>query len=220
MAEISNNLLAGLLIVAIVISASSVFIIGNLGTIRVTGQAVGYGTANVTITGQLSIRMLRNVTNFGSSTLGGVERIIHTQDADNWNTFYNGSEGNGTDYGSGTHVYPFVVENYGNVNASINISAANKEAGDADPWISQGAGAYFKGKNNETYACGADWSGEFGEGSWTELNESETSVCTDLDYEQIPTKHNSIRIHFRLLIPGDTDPEAKGEVIDIGALQS
>ncbi|MCK4335525.1 MAG: hypothetical protein KAW40_02250, partial [Candidatus Aenigmarchaeota archaeon] len=114
MAEISNNLLAGLLVVAIVISASSVFIISNIGPITVTGRALEFGTANVTISGLAAIEMIRNVTTFGTSAIGGQGRTIHTQQENNWTgggTFNNGSEGNGTDYGAGTHVYPFVVEN-------------------------------------------------------------------------------------------------------------
>ena len=219
MAEISNNLLAGLLVVAIVISASSVLIISNIGPITVTGRALEFGTANVTISGLAAIEMIRNVTNFGTSTLGGAERIIHTQDADNWNTFYNGSEGNGTDYGSGTHVYPFVVENIGNVNVSINISTDNEAGSGGSPWIGAGAGAYFKAKSNDSVgACSADYAGGYGEGSWISLNVSETAACSDLNYLDTPDT-DELRLHFRIQIPSDA-VGTKGEVVTIGALDS
>ena len=221
MVEISNNLLAGLLVVAIVISASSAFIISNIGPITVTGRTLEFGTANVTISGLAAIEMKRNVTNFGTSTIAGQGRTIHTQQENNWTgggTFNNGSEGNGTNYGTGTPAYPFVVDNIGNVNVSINISTAN-EAGSGTPWIGTGAAAHFKGKNNQsTGPCAADFGSGFGEGSWTALNVSETVVCSDLNFLDAP-ETDELRIHFRIQIPSDA-VGTKGEIVTIGALDS
>ena len=215
MVEVSNNLLAGLLIVAIVISGSGLLIIGGMGPVTITGRELAYGTANVTITGQVAIEMVRNVTNFGSSVLAGAQRIIHTQQDNSFSAtldFNNGSEGNGTDYGTGSFAYPFVIRNIGNVNASINISAGSE----ATSWMGEGgAAAFFKGKNNESAACGADFGGEFGEGSWTALNVSDTEACSSMDFHE-PTP-NEMRVHFRLNIPSDV-VGTKGEIIEIGAI--
>ncbi len=219
MVEVSNNLLAGLLLVAIVISGSGFLIIAGMGPVVITGRATElYGTANVTIGTYAAIKMLRNVTDFGSSALGGADVTIHTQQQ-NLGTGYafnNGSEGNGTNYGTGTYAYPFVVKNIGNRNVSINLSA-DKEAGDADPWIHAAAAALFKGKNNNTLGgCDADWQGAFAEGSWTNLNESQTIVCTDLYPNE---SRDEIRMHFRLQIPSAA-AGPKGTVITIGAVDS
>ena len=99
---VSNNLIAGLLVVAIVISGYSVLAIANFaGPITLTGGLTSQqGYANLTISGQVDIKILRgrNVTDFGSGTLGGAWRVIDTQ-ADNYQ-FDDGSEGNGTVYGT------------------------------------------------------------------------------------------------------------------------
>jgi len=211
MAEISNNLLASLLIVAILISAFGIFTVSNLGPVKLTGRALEYGTANVSITGAVDIEMIRNVTNFGSSTIpGATVTTIDTQTADNYGTFNNGTEGNETDF-QGTAVYPFVIWNKGNVNVSINLSAASE----ASSWIYTSAGAYFKAKNNETGACAATLGSGYGEGAWTPLNVTETVACADLDFETSDT----MRVHFRLKLPGDT-VGSKGVVITLGAVQS
>jgi hypothetical protein len=221
MAEISNNLLAGLLVVAIVISASSVFLISSIVVpIRITGRALEYGTANVTITGMVAIEMQRNVTDFDSSVLGGADREIHTQAIDNYGSFDDGSEGNGTDYGGcvnseATCAWPFIVYNIGNQNVSINVSAASN----ASVWIGGNpdfAAAYYKGKNNESNACGINITG-FSETGWYVLNETEFEVCNELEFDD---NLDSLRIHFNLTIPSDTNPEAKGVIVTLGAIAS
>ncbi len=228
MKGMSNGIIAVLLLVAIAISGFGLLTVINLGQIKVTGGATGTGSANVTITGAVGIEMVRNYTDFGDSSLDAAQRIITTQD-DNYGTFDDGTEGNesASSYGACTGSYdeancafPFVVRNTGNVNASINVSA-DKEAGDvADPWIVQGAGAYIKGKNNESAACGMNFTGMagFGEGSWMSLNETERLICTSLDYRDTPDQ-DEIRIHFNLTIPSDTIG-SKGVIVTVGAIQA
>jgi len=227
MVNVSNNLIATLLIAAIVISGFGLVTIANIGRISVTGGATGTGAANVTITGAVAIELLKNFTHFNTSTLDGAGRIISTQ-GDNYGTFEDGGEGNGTSggdvYGScvgteATCAFPFVVRNIGNVNASINVSSTNE----ASTWIGAGAATQVRGKNNETNACGASFSGlaGFGEGSWANLNSTatgETVVCSDLDFRDSPNQ-DEIRIHFQLTLPGDA-VGAKQDVITIGAIDS
>ncbi len=226
MAEISNNLIASLLVIAILVSGVGVFTLANL-RITVTGRApLEYGTANVSITGAVAIDMVRNVTDFGDSILAGAGRILDTQSQNNCGglcAFDDGSEANGTNVAGcdGTEAlcaFPFVVENEGNVNVSLNISADTE----ASSWIHSGAGAYFKGKSGnvsgQTGSCSADYGSGYGEGSWTALNVSETVVCSDLDYRDTP-EIDKLRIHFRLSIPSDA-VGPKGEIINIGAISS
>ena len=135
MVEVSNNLIAGLLLIAIVISGLSVVTISNLITVPITGFAgQGTGTANVSITGEINIEMVRNYTDFGGSQLGGADQIIDTQ-ADNYDAFDDGTEGNGstssqgscaTTYDEDNCAFPFVVRNIGNQNITIIVSK-NKE---------------------------------------------------------------------------------------------
>lgn len=216
MAEISNNLLAVLLVVAILVSGFGLLSLMEIGRISVTGIATG--RANVSITGAPSIEMIRNITNFGSSDLGGSTRTIDSQ-TDNFGNFSDGSEGNGTNLGkcateetSENCSYPMVINNSGNVNVEINISAD----ADADSWINSAALAYFKGKNNESGAC-TDYS-EFGEGSWVALNDStdDRQACGVL---QFGDSADELRVHFQLVIPSQTGPGGKNSVITIQATQ-
>ena len=237
MAEISNNLIAGLLIVAILISAFGVITISNLipvmGPIEVTGRALEYGTANVTITGEVAIEMIRNVTDFDSSSLGGANREITTTQV-NYGTFDAGSEGNGTDQTGcsdteATCAYPFVLENIGNTNVSINLSASQN----ASDWIGGNpsyANISFKGKENQSNtaaagaACGASFTtnndaGNFGElPYWLGLSTTETTLCSDMEYNDT---HDEVRIHFNLTIPSDAiAATGTGTIVTIGAIAS
>lgn len=230
MAEISNNLIASLLIIAIIVSVFGVINLSRMEPATITGKALEYGTANVSITGAVAIEMLRNVTDFGTSTLQGLYRNISSQTDNSFTNnlaFNNGSEGNGTDYGSGAgFAYPFVVENIGNTNVSINISAA----AEASSWIggANDHAAFYKGANNWSNAtagsCGinfTDTSGGFGQDStWRDLNTTESEVCASLSFKDDTSIHeDTLRIHFEIHIPSDA-VGTKGTVITIGALQS
>ncbi len=222
MAEISNNLIAGLLIVAILIS-----IVGLANTltlmqypVKYTGAATtGTGKANVTIESALSIRLLRNESWFGSgypnSQGGGILEIWSNNTAPNWDgtagtgSFNNGSEGNGTDYNTGTHVYPFVVENNGNdPNTCIRVYA-DKTAQQFIGGAAQTPEFRFAGKNNESAwgstntGCSGSYPDACTSGlvqTWTDMGTSSTTVCTTLNSSQCS---DEIRIHFLLGIPED-----------------
>jgi len=223
MAKISNNLIASLLIVAILVSGFGLVTIINMGVISLTGMATGTGTANVTITGVVAIEMVRNLADFDSGTLDGARRILTTQQ-DNYgtSTFDSGSEGNGSNYAGcdGTETncaFPFVVRNTGNVNASINVSSASE----ATTWIGgTNAGAYVKGSNNETAACGLNFTqaGNLLEGLWGNLNVSERVICNQMDYRDTPNQ-DEIRLHFNISIPDDA-VGTKGVVVTVGAIQA
>ena len=221
MAKITNNMIAVLLVIAIVVSGFSFLTISNIGKVKIKttgGASTGTGTANVTIGSSTDIILLRSVTNFGSGALGGAIRVLTTQQ-DNWDTFRDGTEGNGTAAGEvwGTCdgsdslcAFPFVVQNAGNVNVSINLSAAQA----ATDWIGTGGLANFKGKNNETAACGINF-GAIGEGSWTALTTAETVVCNSLDFSN--SGSDEIRVHFNITAPSDAIG-SKGVMITVGAV--
>lgn len=224
MAEISNNLIAVLLVVAILISGLSAVTVANMGRWAVTGGVpLEYGTANVSITGAVLIDMLRNVTDFDSGTLDGQWRVIDTLGtSNNPGGFDDGTEGNGSgdsadecssNYDAeGYCAFPFVVLNEGNVNVSINISADDE----ARDWISGGAYQQVAYRDNASGACSADL-GEFVLSAWTDLNTTETVLCSDLNF----TNSDTLRIHFKLGIPSDTEVgTGYGTIINIGAVDS
>ena len=221
MVEISNNLIAGLLLVAIVISGYSVLTAMQWEEVKITGfTAQGGGTANVTIGGVVDIVMIRNLTDFDSSNLGGSDQQIETtaSNGDNPLTFDDGTEGNSTNAGTcdnteGNCAFPFVVQNNGNVNVSININATQE----AWNWIATGARAYVLGKSNESGATNYTGSAGFGEGSWIDLNVTSTAFVVDNLGPLDP--RDSARIHIRLWLRSDTPATSYGEYLTVGAQQ-
>ncbi|MCX6818166.1 MAG: hypothetical protein NTU57_04905 [Candidatus Aenigmarchaeota archaeon] len=206
MAKITNNMIAVLLVAAIALSGFSLMAVSNWRGVSITGGAsTGTGTANVTIGSSTDIVLLRSVVDFDSGSLGGATRYL-TTNSDNYDTFDDGGEGNGTTgttvvYGTcvgteATCAFPVVVQNAGNINVSVNITASAV----ATSWIGTGAAATFKGKNNESSACGQNF-GAIGEGSWTTLGTSETLVCNNLSFSDAGS--DEIRIHFNLTVPTD-----------------
>jgi len=210
MAEISNNLLAGLLIVAILVS-----VVGLANTltlipvIRYTGAATtGTGKTNVTIESAVSIVLLRNETDFGAGypNSNGILYIWSNNTAPNWDgqggSFNNGSEGNGTDYNTGTHVYPFVVQNSGNDASTCIRIRSDKTASQFIGGVAQTPVFQFAGKQNESSAWGAPHDSCYGTltEAWTDMSTSYVTVCDTLNHTD---SNDEIRIHFRLGIPED-----------------
>lgn len=225
MTQVSNNLIAGLIVVAIVISGFGFLTSVNLGNISFTGGATtGTGSANVTIGSSTDIELLRNAADFGSGALAGADRALTTQQ-DNYQTgsandFDDGTEGNGTVYGSCDDTetncaYPFVVRNSGNVNISLNISAVSE----ATSWIGTNAQAYVKGASNESgNACGLNFTNNavgFGEGPWISLNATEGVICSHMKFSD--SGADEVRVHFSLTVPSDASG-SKSVLVTLGAL--
>jgi hypothetical protein len=226
MGKMPNNLILALLLVTIVMLAFDALTLLNAGKIlRITGAAsTAAGGANVTISGSVALELVpgRNETNFGSGSLDGGIRVLTTRQ-DNYGTFTDGTEGNGTSGGDvkgtcvGTTVscaFPLVVRNVGNVNCSINITASKSAAtfiGGASP-----AQAYM-GKENETAACGKNMTGFGGYGEsagWVALpSGSESKFCDSFDFT--PAK-NEVRIHLNITVPADA-AGTKSNLITLGA---
>jgi hypothetical protein len=213
------------LLIAIVISGLSLLTIVNTGkVVKLTGAAsTASGGANVTISGAVAIILLpeRNQTDFGAGSLDGTDRVLTTRQ-DNYGTFTDGTEGNGTSGGDvkgtcvGTAIscaFPLVVRNVGNVNCSVNITASKDAAtfiGGLSPTQS------YLAKENITGACGKNMTGfgGYGERAWVALpSGSESRFCDSFD--STPNK-NEIRIHLNLTIPADSIG-TKSNLITLGA---
>lgn len=218
MAQISNNILAALLLLAIVISGAGVLSVLTITAPKLTGAATsGSGVTNLTISSIYSILMLRNMSDFGTGDIiSGQIYHIYTN-ATNTNAgasspFRNGSEGNGSDYGTGTYVYPFVIENDGN----DNTTCVQLEGNPAATFIGSGAVFEASEKDNET-AEGPSCEGNKAF-TWQPVNVTNPmTVCQQLHSDG--TK-DSIRIHWHLGIPDSAVPETKSNTITITALNS
>ena len=197
MVKISNNALAALLLIAIAISGMGILTIVTitLPVTKLTGAATG--VTNLTITSLASIKMLRNISEFGTGTPLPASTLALYSNTTNVNGFNNGSEGNGTDYGSGTYVYPFVVENDGNDDTTcvkISGTAAAGFIGGTNPEFE------FAAKNNETGACATGLHDE-----WQTVSGTATNACESLHTESGGGGANTVRVHWHIGIPYDAE---------------
>jgi hypothetical protein len=210
MANYTNILVVLLLLAVLVMGVGLLNILLTFPGIRITGAATG--VTNLTVQSLASIRMIRNVSDFGNGTVtaGGVLTHLYTNST-NTNGFYNGSEGNGTNYGTGTYVYPFVVENDGNDDSTcvkISGSPASTFIGGTNPEF------HFAAQNNETGACASGLHTE-----WQPVTTSETNACESLHTESGGSGANTIRIHWHIGVPYDAQG-TKTNTITISAYGS
>ncbi|MCK5022644.1 MAG: hypothetical protein KAS04_00580 [Candidatus Aenigmarchaeota archaeon] len=218
MTEVSNNMLAGLLSIVIVMSLFSVATVTfkPLGE-SITGAATGTGLVNLTLDSAVEIVLLRNDSEFGEgypSTTGNGILNIASNESDNCGVgraaaecFNNGSQGNGTDLGTGTLVYPFVARVDGNdVTTCLRVQAGSSAVafiGGAD----QTPTFRFAGKNNESVAeTGADADSCYGTlaDTWTAVTTSYTTICDTVNHTD---ENDEVRIHWELGIPTDAEGE-------------
>lgn len=222
MAEISNNMIAALLVLAILVSGFGVLSMVSFEGRRVTGGATSdIGAANVTISGAVAIELnssrpgTYDEINFDTGTLGGAQREI-TSESDNYGTFDDGWTGDGSGIGSCDDTeencaFPLVLINTGNVNASINVTSDKAAA----TFIGTGASQYIRGRDHESGACGINYTS--GAGTWQTLDTNEVEICYSMEYSgSSQDAQDEIQIHLNLTIPSDAEG-TKQETITIGA---
>jgi hypothetical protein len=196
MVQNSSNVLVLLLLIVIAVLATGLFsVILNMPAIRFTGAATG--VTNLTISSLASIRMVRNISQFGTGTPLASQTLNLYSNTTNVNSFNNGSEGNGTNYGTGTYVYPFVVENDGNDDTTcvkISGTAAAGFIGGTSPVFE------FAAKNNETGSCATGLHAE-----WQTVSGTATNACEALHTETGGGGANTVRVHWHIGIPYDAE---------------
>jgi len=209
MKDISNNLLAALLIVAIAISGFGILTISNYVTRQpagIVGAAASTGKVNLTITEAIELVLLRNESLFGAgfpNAGGGGLLVVTSNRTGNCGTggatcFYNGSEGNGTDYGTagGTHVYPFVAQIGGNDESTCLRVEATSDASGFIGGVTPSAPTFtFAGKNNESNSCYGTLTS-----AWTTVSTGWATVCNTVNHTDT---NDEVRIHWQLGIPED-----------------
>jgi hypothetical protein len=208
----NNTLVALLLVVVVVLAAGMLSIIVNLPVMKITGAASG--VTNLTISSLASIKMLRNISEFGSGTPSASTTIHLYSNATNTNGFSNGTEGNGTVYGLGTYMYPFVIENDGNddstcVNVTTQYAAGTNFIGGTSPVFE------LASRDNETSSCASGLAPV-----WVTASTAAKTVCSSLHTEAGGTGANTIRIHWHLAIPQDAAPATYNNVITISGYGS
>ena len=217
----SNRFLVFLALLAISIAFIGILGIAGMRGINITGALTsGTGVTNLSITESFSIRMVRNLSDFGASTLPSSVRTWIATNAINGNasqttTFYNGSEGNGSanDYGTGTHVYPFVVENDGNDNTTC-VKITGTAAASFIGGSSFGGPAFNAMETDNETASGVSCGGAKAS-SWMPVNGTWGAlICAQLRSD---ATIDELRIHWQVGIPDDASPSAKSNTITVTA---
>jgi len=178
--EVSNNIIAGLLVLAVAVSAVNLF--GGQGPVSLSGMSVTGGKTNVSLTSTASITFVSgyNETWFGTGTPNTGSSLTIATNQENGNGFYNGSYCNGTAIATGSaHVKPLCIENDGSdTSTCVKIHAGAAPTG----WITctgscaQTPDAQVKAYDNSTSACTS------GLGSaWAQLNVTDRTLCTAFD---------------------------------------
>ncbi len=221
MAEVSNRVLAALLIVAIVVSLGGTMIslskIKQLSYPVLSGLATGdlekYGLVNITVesVAALYIADTRDTIDFGTGHVN-----ITDFSGNNCTMYINGSYGNEDyyndtkDYGcagdwadtwkSKAHV--IVVENVGSTYLNVSLQS-NETASDFLESVSSGVeGFYLWAQDNETGSC-ADTPESGIWQDWWSVTTSKIELCDCLNQSAKSTSKNSIAIGAKVVIPGD-----------------
>jgi hypothetical protein len=214
---VSNNILAVLLVLAIIVSVLGIATISiYLPPPSLTGAVTAPGKVNLSITSGVELVLLRNESLFGSGypniLLGGLLYIATNQSpSQNCGTlgaacFNNGSEGNGTNYGTGTYSYPFVARIGGNDPSTCLRIYAASSADEFIGGVQPSAPVFqFAGKQNESTLVGSPADSCYGgtlNSTWGIVMKTPTwtTVCDILNHTD---SNDEVRIHWRLGIPED-----------------
>ena len=191
----------GLLILGVVAVIVVLVAVGiNLGIIPLTGHATTAGTVNVSVDTLASVNFTVNNLNFGSGSV--------TAGYDAAYLYSNGTVTSGS-WVENTVTSGFLVENIGNVNATLNISFSNTAAtmlGGLSPELKYNV----TDKAGETGACNG--SAGFTMGAWTDAITTQTKIC-DRFMNADGTDEISIGIMMR--IPSDSYTDARGNTVTI-----
>jgi len=198
--ELSNKSLAFLLVVAIVISVGGTMIsLTRLNSLQYTGFTLSnspQGTANLTINSSLVLTFVVSNVDFGTGytndTGAGMEYcIIDT----------NGTNPSGDCVGFNSNVGPFELQNDGNRNLTVTLSA-NKNASDFITGTSP-VFQFFVENNATAPGCASPQPS-----SWTNANTSTPTICPSKGFDYTDGS-DVMDIHVKVSIPQDATPGSK-----------
>jgi hypothetical protein len=188
---VSNNILAGLLVVALVLSTGSLlFNLGLFGMpgIPITGQVAG--TAQVEVSAMTTISLPTSTVNFGSLNNNNVTNTTSLSP------------------------YPFVLRNDGNVNVNVTIGAD-------DLWTGTGAAnpsTYyrFNSTENETGSV-VSTATDLVDITNMPATASPVNVVTRLKYTNA---NDEVRVHIFVTVPDDEPAGSKSSTVTFTASQA
>lgn len=163
MADISNKMLAGILIVSTLVSLIGIFTVVNKQPMYITGFAANPGSqVNVTIDALVAITATDYI-DFGHGYVkeGHDYVVLISNDT---------SSGTANSTWTGWTKTQINITNTGNVPANITVNASSK----ADTWIGANAEAYFATVTNKCNDANNT-------NTWTQLNQTQQKFCFALN---------------------------------------
>ena len=202
MVEISNKVLGGLLIAAIAVSLIGTYMsitkIQQPSYLTGFASATGTGQVNLTVIQSTNINWTTALLDFGTGSVvaGYINCTLSNDETGNTASCNGFSDRTST---------PFVIENIGNMNVSLNLSFDNSAAtmiGGTSPAFE------FKVDLGEPGSC-LNSTGEAGEGDTYLDPKTFTQVTADQGYVICPLipptqTNDSIEVMVKIIIPGDS----------------
>ena len=196
-----NKILLAIALVAVVVSALGVgftyyTVVGFQAWL--TGMATDTATANLSIPTSEQINFTTDNINWGSGLVssGATNATLMTDGTNNTN-------GNWTNITTG-----FILENIGNVNVTLNLSANN----DASSFIGGTSPLYqYNVTNVESNSClnSSGGTGGLNLGVYTDANTTSKEICGIFQYID---SADTIRIDLKVVVPNDA-VGTKGSII-------
>lgn len=187
------------ILVAIVNISVSIFKISEYNK-QITGFASGY--VNITVDTQITINVTQDTINFGRGiiTSGQLNATLYTNGAGtsvvergNWSTAI---------------ASPIVVENIGNINASLKITAGKNASDFFDSATGSNQEYMINVSNKDAGSCNG------GPVSlWNSANVTEVVYCNQLDFN---TNRNEVYVNVKLTVPYDArNIDAQSDILTI-----
>jgi len=209
MSEVSNKMLVGLLVVAIVVSLVGTFVsLNKIGKIGISGAQVTQGTLDFTLQSAAVVNVTTTTVNFGNVKVGG-GNLSCTLDSE--------TGGDGTCDPAGTDGTSanggFVFENIGNVDINVSVQSGKLAAGLIGG--NQDGGPAYKWKCRTKSGTGTAIISSF-----TDVTNASASLCyANMDESSSPGEDTAY-LDIQLKIPSDATPGSKQDTITFSAVQS
>ena len=192
----SENFLLTIAVIAVLVSAFgfTYVVLDKSNSNWLTGFALtSTGTVNLTISTSAAINFTTNNINWGTGNLnnGTTQAVLDT------------SAGTVTNGSWTTVSQGFRIENYGNVNLSVNLNAGK----DAAAFIGGTNPSYqFNVSNNEASSCTSSLT----LGSWYDLNTTSTQICSLFSFLDAS---DLIKVDIKLIVPYNAKTGALGDIV-------
>jgi hypothetical protein len=202
----TENVLLVLAAIAVIVSGvGAIFTYYSIASSSLTGYVTATGTVNITILSQAMINFSVNNINWstGMVTNAPGNATLVTTGANN-------TGGNWTNITQG-----FIIENIGNVNVSINLTAdqnATQFIGGTNPLYQLNI------TNNEPGSCNNASNFNISLGQWynvTTLSTWGIFACSNLSFGDT---NDTIRVDVKLVVPSDSKTGALGSIVTATAL--